>query len=540
MSKFNKTENQNVPVVVANIGGGTGIALSKKEELLGIVLNSFVSDGYYEKASDTLSRLENLLKDVPIEFAAKAAIYTRRIFGMRSISHYLAGLIALDVRSKGQIWSSAFFDTVVYRVDDMAEILSVIWNKNERLKRASGKNKIPGHVKKGFRKAFNRFDDYQLSKYKMEGKDINLFDLVRLLHPTWTVKNKSTLESIAKGIKVINQTTSSNVLSNIGQTTDNEVEKNALRGEFWRKSIEQGSLGMTDLIRSLTKIVAEADQNTINAVCNIISDKQKISNGKIFPFQLYLAQKMVRQNSSYNGKEIYLALDKAIQNCVSNIPDYDGETVIVIDHSGSMYSKLAGNDNLQMFEAAMVFGISLARKTKSEVIIFGDSASYYKFNPFDSLETIIKNCPCNGHGTNISSAFGLMNKPYKRVFFFSDLGHNHYNIVQDEAKDFKNRKKVDSYVYYMDLTGNKAIPSKDVKTFYLPGVSDKVFEIVPKFEIDKNALINTIEQVSFDITVKVSQVKKIIEEVNKKINEEIITNNPKKEKKLSKVIGLKV
>lgn len=544
--KFNKATSS-VPAIVNNIGGGQGIALTKKEELVGIVLNSFVSDGFYESVNDTLKRLEGLVKDVPIEFAAKAAIYSRTFFGMRSISHYLAAIIALDVRSKGQIWSSAFFDKIVYRVDDMAEILSVIWNKNERLKRSSGKNKIPTHVKKGFRKAFNRFDDYQLSKYKMEGKDINLFDLVRLLHPTWTDRNRKTLESIAKGVKIVNQTTSSNVLTKIGQEAETVEERDALRGEFWKTSIENKTLGMTDLVRSLTKIVAEADKNTINTVANIISDKQKVSNGKIFPFQLYLAQKMVQSVNGYNGKVIHEALEKAIANSVANIPEYDGNTCIVVDHSGSMDSSMNSNNKLQMFEAAMVFGISLARKTNADVIVFGDNASYYKFNPFDSLPTIIRNTPYTGSGTNISSCFIAMNKAYNRIFFFSDLGHNNSydREVWQYAANYKKKYNVNSHVYYVDLTGNKAVPSKDSNSHYLAGISDKVFELIPKFETDKQALINTIEAVTFDVTVKVNKKPVEVEQPSAPVRtlSDILTatNAPKvAKKKTSKVKNLSV
>ena len=80
---------------------------------------------------------------------AKAGIYARTKFGMRSISHALAGEIAKKV--KGEKWTKNFFDKIVYRPDEMTEILAYYYATN-------GNGKEPNALKKGFAKAFTRID----------------------------------------------------------------------------------------------------------------------------------------------------------------------------------------------------------------------------------------------------------------------------------------------------------------------------------------------------------------------------------------------
>lgn len=60
----------------------------------------------------------------------------------------------------------------------MSEILSVIKSETAKC--------VPNAVRKGFKKAFERFDAYQLAKYRSENKDIKLVDIVNLVHPKHT------------------------------------------------------------------------------------------------------------------------------------------------------------------------------------------------------------------------------------------------------------------------------------------------------------------------------------------------------------------
>ena len=156
MSKFNTATVGSTKTT--NLAGGVAFRQSDKVELVSHLLTSFVEDQYYRSKDEGLNRLRELIlgqKDK--KFAAKAAVYARNEFGMRSVSHAAAAEIANEV--KGESWTKNFLDLVVRRPDDMTEILA--YYKNVFGEDAP----IPNSMKKGFAKALLRFDEYQLKKY---------------------------------------------------------------------------------------------------------------------------------------------------------------------------------------------------------------------------------------------------------------------------------------------------------------------------------------------------------------------------------------
>src|SRR5690242_2710241 len=86
-----------------------------------MLLTSMVQPQAYRSEGDGLKRLVELMDQVDPLFAAKAAIYARTHFGMRSITHATAAHVAKRV--KAQAWTRKFFKRVVLRVDDVMETI---------------------------------------------------------------------------------------------------------------------------------------------------------------------------------------------------------------------------------------------------------------------------------------------------------------------------------------------------------------------------------------------------------------------------------
>lgn len=155
MARFNATLPKQ-KTLTTNLAGGQAYSQSDELALVSLLLTSFVSDQFYRSSDQSLNELKKLLIKVDPVFAAKAAIYARDKFGMRSVTHALAGELAKYL--SGKDFAKNFYDKIVVRPDDMMEILAY-YNTN------CG-TKIPNSIKKGFAKSFDRFDGYQLSKWK--------------------------------------------------------------------------------------------------------------------------------------------------------------------------------------------------------------------------------------------------------------------------------------------------------------------------------------------------------------------------------------
>ena len=88
--------------VTTNLAGGVAYTIKDKTELVTILLTSYVEDTFYNKGSDVATRVSALMKKVTDKkFIAKAAIYARNEFGMRSISHVVAGELGSECCADG-------------------------------------------------------------------------------------------------------------------------------------------------------------------------------------------------------------------------------------------------------------------------------------------------------------------------------------------------------------------------------------------------------------------------------------------------------
>jgi len=240
MSRFN---TDTIGTKTVNKAGGEAYSQSPELELVSVLLTSFANDTFYEKAEDKFDRLKGLVKQVDPLFAAKAAIYARKEFGMRSITHVLAGELAKSI--SGKDWAKRFYTAIINRPDDMTEIISYL---------LVNKQKLPNALKKGFAKAFNSFDAYELSKYREETKAVKLVDVVNLVHPIPVNGNKEAIEQLVKGtLKSID--TWESKLTQAGQYDGTEEEKEEAKKDAWSDLIKTGKMGYFALLRNLRNLM---------------------------------------------------------------------------------------------------------------------------------------------------------------------------------------------------------------------------------------------------------------------------------------------
>jgi hypothetical protein len=243
MSRFNlQTDNR-----IINYAGGEAHQESPELELVSLLLTSFVQDQFYRSSGETLARLRSLAKLCDPLFAAKAAIYARNTFGMRSVTHAMASELAPLI--SGKTWAKDFYKAIIHRPDDMLEIVSYF-------KAYCGKT-IPAAMKKGLALAFDNFDNYQIAKYRAEGKNIKMVDLVNLLHPTPTEKNSESLRLLMKN-KLSASETWEAMLTKAGQNGKNAVETEEQKRQAWKSLIENYKIGYFALLRNLRNILETA------------------------------------------------------------------------------------------------------------------------------------------------------------------------------------------------------------------------------------------------------------------------------------------
>lgn len=476
MGRFNTVIQSKADTV--NLAGGEAYSQSPELELISILLSSFANDQFYRKATDTFSQLKKLIGKCDPEFVAKAAVYARTKFGMRSISHVAASELAKHV--SGKSWAKDFYSAVVYRPDDMMEILSYHTQVNGKITKA---------MKSGLAKAFDKFDRYSLAKYRGEGKGFKLVDVVNLVHPKATEKNKEAIKALIKG-ELKSFDTWETELSKAGQLATSEDEKSDLKKEVWIKLIREKKLGYFALLRNLRNIIEQAPE-VITEACAMLADDSLIKKSLVLPFRYITAyDELSKLSTGKVVREVIIALNKALDISVLNVPKFDGETCIVLDISGSMQGKPS--------VIGALFSAILVKSNNADFVTFDTEAKYRNVNPMDSTITITNSMRFNGGGTDFHCIFRTLNKKYDRIIILSDMqGWVGYNTPAAAFNQYKGATGSNPFVYSFDLQGYGSMQFPEKKVFCLAGFSDKVFDIMNLLEQDKEALINEIKSVSF-------------------------------------------
>jgi uncharacterized protein with von Willebrand factor type A (vWA) domain len=143
-------------------------------------------------------------------------------------------------------------------------------------------------------------------------------------------------------------------------------------------------------------------------------DANLISKSKVLPFRFTTAyEEILKLDQNSNTRKVQMALDQALNISTMNVPKFDGETLVVIDTSGSMSGKPS--------EIASLFGSMIVKVNGCDVMTFDNSARYVTYNQMDSVLTIRNSFRFAGGGTNFQDIFIKANKAYKRVIILSDM-----------------------------------------------------------------------------------------------------------------------
>lgn len=468
MARFNtKSSNKTV-----NMAGGEAYKESTELEIVSILLTSFVTDKFYESANETIDRIKTLVTPKNAQFVAKASLYARKEFGMRSITHVVAGEIANKV--KGANWTKKYFETIVYRPDDATEILSYYMT-------TYGKP-IPNSLKKGLGKALSKFKENTLAKYRGEGKALSMIDVVNLIHP----KSSSALDKLMTGKLILTDTWESD-LTKAGQEAKSEDEKDEMKKEVWTKLIKERQIGHFALLRNLRNII-EQNPEIVDEALAMLVDESQIKKSLVLPFRYLTAIEQIKQLNGTEARKTLVALNKAVDISLSNVPELSGDTLVVLDTSASMDGKPA--------EIGALFSAILVKKSNADFMTFSNDANYQTLNPMDSTLTIAKSIRFASGGTNFHSIFETANRVYDRVIILSDMqGWIGYDTPVKEFNEYKQRLGANPKIYSFDLNGHGTLQFPENNVYALAGFSEKIFDIMKLLEEDKKALVHKIESI---------------------------------------------
>lgn len=487
MSKYNSVQSSSTKTV--NNAGGVAFKQSNKFAIASFLFTSFLTDTYYKKESQETARLMDLFNsEKDKEFIAKAAVFTRNEYGMRSVSHLAAALLAKDL--SGNPIARAFYKRIVRRPDDMMEILGAYANLNGHDLKHIGK--LPNAMKRGFADAIGNMDAYQLAKYKKGTAAISMVDVVNLVRPKATEKNGNALKALIEGT-LKNEKTWEAKQSKAGQDAKGKTvkEKKELKAEAWKDLLLEGTIGYDALLMNLRNIAETNNTVLIDAAVKLVTDQKRIDKSLTMPFKYFVAY---REMLNINNK-LANAVSKALSMCLKNIPALEGETLVLVDTSGSMTFASVAKSDIRIAEAAALFGIALNKAMGADVKWFHSTSGSVLLNPEDSITTGMRAFTFNGGATYLSRAIQNLRKRYDNIVIISDMECYGRERSNEVFNAYKKKFDVDTTVFSLDLAGSGTMQFPERNVVTMAGFSDKIFSSMNEITRGPSVLLEKIEAV---------------------------------------------
>lgn len=469
MAKFNTTPTNKT----VNKCGHIAYKMRDKEKLVTQILTSFFNEAkfYGDNSKEMQETIKNVIK-TDAQFVANLAVFARREFNMRSVSHILTAYLAHE--TEGKPYTRKTVKAVSLRGDDITEIMACYLS-------LFGKP-IPNALKKGVNDVVQGFDEYALAKYKGEGNAVKMRDLLCLCRPTPKTKEQSEMWK-----RLLNKELET------PYTWETELSASGNNAETWEKLIDSKKVGYMALLRNLRNILT-ANPSNVDKVLSYIENAEAVKKSKQLPFRYLSAYKEI---GIIGGSRVFDVLENAVEASIENMPKLDGTTVIAVDVSGSMGGAVSAKSKVQCFEIAMLLGL-MANKIcdNSYFYVFNTNIEKYAISHRSGILSTAVGTFCGG-GTNMGLPFAKMIRDKikaDRIIILSDNECNNWNEpVQKLADEYRKISGNDIWVHAIDLQGYGTQQFYGAKTNIIAGWSEKVFEFIKLAEQGEGTLTKTIE-----------------------------------------------
>lgn len=442
MAKFQKEyrDMKEEQKYTRNYEGEKVYRMTPEMELYERVLTNLVGeDKFYTKGSEDLENLKNIVQKVlesDPKFVLQLANYARNFMYLRSVPILLLVLASLNDGAKPYV--REYTPKIVKRADELAEVISLFNLLVGDIGDQAPKGSLPASLKKGLADTFGNFDEYQFNKYKTGLKDV-----LRLTHPKPKNEYQNQLYRYLIYDEVGEELKQIRALKKLLQKKEFDAEALELIQEshatwevaishFGNKAEVWNALDLPFMagLRNLRNLLETGAYKALDSVIEKLKDEKEVLKSKQYPFRFLSAYREISgvyEGSDEYKQKILRALETALYLSVQNIPRLSGNTVVIVDTSGSMDSSLSERSLVTYKDiAALIGAISHMISDNAIVIAFASMAKKVLLDKDGSLFENMKKIQetDTGYATYVEEAMELLEKSeFKtdRILLFSDM-----------------------------------------------------------------------------------------------------------------------
>ena len=316
---------------VERLAGGFGAKAAKQSNELNlrraVLANLLWEDIAYMDGMRVSEEIKRLIPLCDPNYVAQLTIEARI---MQKLRHTPLFIVSEMCRYKDHnALVGEILPKIITRADMLTDFLAIYWHDEKR--------KLTNQVKKGLAQSFYNFQEYHYGKYDRDAA-IKIRDVMFLVHPK--PRNDKEAKLFA------------NIANRTLQTPDT-WEVALSRGDdkklTWERLILERKLGGLAFLRNLSNMQKAQVSSAV-----ISQGFENLSANMLLPLDFYKAIKM---NKDYSNE-----INAAMVKSYSQLPKLKGKSLIIIDVSGSMNSKLSDKSMFTRKEAAFAMALLAAQQ----------------------------------------------------------------------------------------------------------------------------------------------------------------------------------
>jgi len=340
---------------------------------------------FYEDGVEIASRIAELVPKVEASKVAALAVEAREQMKLRHAPLLLVREMARHATHRALVAET--LEKVIQRADELSEFLAIYW--------ATGRQPVSAQVKKGLAAAFRKFDAYALAKYNRDNP-VKLRDVLFLSHA------KPRDEAQAEAWKQLAE----NELES-PDTWEVALSAGADKRATFERLLRENHLGALAVLRNLRNMAESGVDERL-----VKSALRGLNTSRLLPFRFIAAARYAPQWEA--------ELESAMYKSVEAAPKLVGNTVLVVDVSGSMTAPLSARSEMQRTDAA--YGLAILLREIAEdlsVYSFSDrSVRVPSRRGFALRDAIDRSQP---HGsTYLGRALESIRESYDRLIVITD------------------------------------------------------------------------------------------------------------------------
>lgn len=300
---------------------------------------------FYENGETIAKRIADLVPQVDTVSVGAVAIEARDRMHLRHAPLLVIKEMAKHPKHKALV--ASLLTGGIQRADELSEFVSIYWK--------DGKKPLSAQVKRGLAQAFKKFSEYQLAKYNRD-KAVKLRDVLRLCHPKPDNEVQSALWK-----RLLNDELKT------PDTWEVALSAGADKKETWVRLLTEEKLGGLALLRNLRNMesVGVPPELIRAAIGTMKTDR-------VLPFR-YIA-------AARHAKQFEPVLETTMFRSALTLPRLMGDTVVLVDVSGSMDDKLSAKSDMTRLDAGCGLAM-LLREVADNLRVFTFSQGLVEVPP---------------------------------------------------------------------------------------------------------------------------------------------------------------